>query len=190
MPARSRLRLPAEITRGLPGVLVSAQAAVLLESAELAEVYYAPLAEAAPFGRFFWGPAGGVQVVEDQHHRRAVDRAHRADDAGEGNEALRARLVTGGAPEELVEVEPELGQRLRPRPVGRGASHLPGSPHAHPDAASFGLRPQGARQRALADARFARHDERAAAPKGDVLESPRSGRERLGPSEERHRGPA
>jgi hypothetical protein len=56
--ARSRLRPPAEITRGLPGILVSAQAAVVLESAELAEVYYAPLAAAAPFGRFFWGPAG------------------------------------------------------------------------------------------------------------------------------------
>jgi non-specific serine/threonine protein kinase len=31
---------------------------VLLESAELAEAYYAPLAEAARSGRFFWGPAG------------------------------------------------------------------------------------------------------------------------------------
>ena len=47
-----------EITRHLPEILVSAQAAVLLESAELAEAYYAPLAEAAPIGRFFWGPAG------------------------------------------------------------------------------------------------------------------------------------
>jgi hypothetical protein len=55
---RSRLRPPAEITRGLPGILVSAQAAVLVESTELAEAYYAPLAEVAPFGRFFWGPAG------------------------------------------------------------------------------------------------------------------------------------
>ena len=56
--ARSRLRRPDEITRGLAGILISAQAAVLLESAELAECYYAPLAEAAQFGRFFWGPAG------------------------------------------------------------------------------------------------------------------------------------
>ena len=56
--ARSRLRRPAEITRGLAGILISAQAAVFLESAELAEAYYAPLAEVAPFGRFFWGPAG------------------------------------------------------------------------------------------------------------------------------------
>jgi hypothetical protein len=56
--ARARLKPPAETIRGLSGVLVSAQAAVLLESAELAEAYYAPLAEAAPFGRFFWGPAG------------------------------------------------------------------------------------------------------------------------------------
>ena len=56
--ARSRLKLPGEISRGLPGILVSAQAAVLIASAELAEAYYAPLAEAAPFGRFFWGPAG------------------------------------------------------------------------------------------------------------------------------------
>jgi hypothetical protein len=56
--ARSRLRQPAEISRGLPGILVSAQAAVILESAELAEAYYEPLAKAAPFGRFFWGPAG------------------------------------------------------------------------------------------------------------------------------------
>jgi hypothetical protein len=55
--ARSRLRPPAEITRGLPGILASAQAAVLLENAELADAYYRPLAEAAPFGRFFWGPA-------------------------------------------------------------------------------------------------------------------------------------
>jgi hypothetical protein len=53
-----RLRLPAEITRGLPGILVSAQAAVFFERAELAEAYSAPLAKAAPFGRFFWGPAG------------------------------------------------------------------------------------------------------------------------------------
>jgi hypothetical protein len=56
--ARSRLRPPAETTRGLAGILISAQAAVLLESAELAEAYYAPLAEVAPSGRFFWGPAG------------------------------------------------------------------------------------------------------------------------------------
>jgi hypothetical protein len=54
--ARSRLR-PTEITRHLPEILVSAQAAVLLESAELAEAYYARLAEVAPVGRFFWGPA-------------------------------------------------------------------------------------------------------------------------------------
>lgn len=56
--ARSRLRLPGEISRGLAGILGSALAAVLLESRELADAYYAPLAEAAPFGRFFWGPAG------------------------------------------------------------------------------------------------------------------------------------
>jgi hypothetical protein len=56
--ARSRLRPPAEISRGLAGILVSAQAAVLLESAELAEAYYAALARAALSGRFFWGPAG------------------------------------------------------------------------------------------------------------------------------------
>jgi hypothetical protein len=56
--ARSRLGRPTQITRHLPEILVSAQAAVLLESAELAEAYYAPLTEVAPIGRFFWGPAG------------------------------------------------------------------------------------------------------------------------------------
>jgi hypothetical protein len=56
--ARSRLGRPGEITRHLPALLLSAQAAVLLESAELAEAYYAPLADVAANGRFFWGPAG------------------------------------------------------------------------------------------------------------------------------------
>ncbi|HEX3346396.1 MAG TPA: hypothetical protein VHS09_17550, partial [Polyangiaceae bacterium] len=56
--ARTRLGPLAGITRGLPGILVAAQVAVLLESTELAEAYYPALAAAAPFGRFFWGPSG------------------------------------------------------------------------------------------------------------------------------------
>jgi hypothetical protein len=60
--ARSRLKPLSELSRGLPGILVSAQAAVFLESPELAEAFYEPLAAAAPFGRFFWGPAGVVPI--------------------------------------------------------------------------------------------------------------------------------
>jgi hypothetical protein len=60
--ARSRLRPASELARGLPAILLSAQAAVLLESAEHAEAFYEPLARAASFGRFFWGPGGGFPV--------------------------------------------------------------------------------------------------------------------------------
>jgi hypothetical protein len=54
---RLRLRPLAELPRGLAGVLVSAQIAVLLESVELAQTLYEPLVRAAPFARLF-GPAG------------------------------------------------------------------------------------------------------------------------------------
>jgi hypothetical protein len=60
--ARSRLKPARELGRGLPAILLSAQAAVILESAELAEAFYEPLLRAAPFGRFFWGPGGGFPV--------------------------------------------------------------------------------------------------------------------------------
>ena len=60
--ARSRLRPASELARGLPAILLSAQAAVLLESAEHAEAFYEPLTRAAPFGRFFWGPGGGFPL--------------------------------------------------------------------------------------------------------------------------------
>lgn len=56
--ARSRIRPLVELSRGLPAVLGQAQAAVFLESTELAEEFYEPLARAASFGRFFGGPAG------------------------------------------------------------------------------------------------------------------------------------
>jgi hypothetical protein len=56
--ARSHLPPVSELARGLPAILVSAQTAVLLESAELAEAYYEPLARAAPWGRFFYGTGG------------------------------------------------------------------------------------------------------------------------------------
>jgi hypothetical protein len=57
--ARARIRPVGELPRGLPAILVQAQAAVFLENAELAEEFYEPLARVAPFGRFFGG-LGGV----------------------------------------------------------------------------------------------------------------------------------
>jgi tetratricopeptide (TPR) repeat protein len=48
----------ARVVREMPGVvhLFSAQTAVLLGSAELAEEFYDQLVRTQPFGRFFWGP--------------------------------------------------------------------------------------------------------------------------------------
>jgi hypothetical protein len=60
--ARSHLPSLDRIARGLPPTLVSAQTAVFLESAELAEVFYEPLLRAAPWGRFFFGSAGGFPI--------------------------------------------------------------------------------------------------------------------------------
>jgi tetratricopeptide (TPR) repeat protein len=48
---------PESLSRGPTSLLAQAQAAVFLESAELAEQYYEPLLRAEPFARFFWGGA-------------------------------------------------------------------------------------------------------------------------------------
>jgi len=60
--AFANLEPPDKLTRGPTGLLLQAQACVFLESTELAEEYYEPLARAAPFARFFWGPGGAFPV--------------------------------------------------------------------------------------------------------------------------------
>jgi hypothetical protein len=57
--ALSFLNPVVEFPRGLPPILLSAHAAILLESEELAAVFYEPLAKEKVNGRFFWGPSGG-----------------------------------------------------------------------------------------------------------------------------------
>jgi hypothetical protein len=60
--ARSQLQPASEHTRGLPAILLTAQVAVFLESADLAKSLYDRLAREAPFGRFFWGGAGAFPM--------------------------------------------------------------------------------------------------------------------------------
>jgi hypothetical protein len=52
------LRPVVELARGVPAIVLSAETAVLLESAAVAEALYEPLAKEAPNARFFWGPTG------------------------------------------------------------------------------------------------------------------------------------
>lgn len=98
---------------------------------------------------------GGVQIVEDDDHGSIVRRAHGAHEAIEGDDPLRALHVAGDAPEQLVEIEPELANRLRPRPVRGRVPDLPGAAETDACTARLGLRRQGACQRALADAGLA-----------------------------------
>jgi hypothetical protein len=69
--ARVLLQAVVDLPRGLPGILISAITVVLLESAELAEVFYEALLGEAPNGSFFYGPAasfpyGPVSLVLGQ----------------------------------------------------------------------------------------------------------------------------
>ncbi|HTQ02567.1 MAG TPA: AAA family ATPase [Polyangiaceae bacterium] len=77
--ALSYLAPPEQLTRGPTGILVQAQAAIFLESRELAEAYYEPLAKSAPFARFFWGggafPFGPVSRILGELALLRGDRA-------------------------------------------------------------------------------------------------------------------
>jgi hypothetical protein len=133
---------------------------------------------------------GGVQIVEDDDHGRFAGAAQRADETVEGDDSLRARHLAGGAPEQLVEVEPELAHRLRPRPVRRRVPHLPRAPEADACTARLRLRRKGACQGALADACLAGNDQRTATSRRGVLESALGDREGLGAAKQRHAGPS
>jgi hypothetical protein len=59
--ARARFQTGIDLSF-LAASIPAAQTAVLLESTELADLLYGPLARAAPCGRFYWGASGGFPI--------------------------------------------------------------------------------------------------------------------------------
>jgi hypothetical protein len=64
--ARAQLKPAAELTKGLPSILVCGQAAVLAEAVDYARDYYDELSRTARLGRFFWGIVGGFPIGPSQ----------------------------------------------------------------------------------------------------------------------------